>query len=145
MRKIEMGEKGRYDEIAIAVHITRGMLRVFRAREMTERLHIHFDKITSRSDGALVGETEIRARDCEREVGCCEIRAHVDLFMRTCSRPPGGPIVLVVRNQSHYTSCMCPCMYVYMYAYTHTYTYMIASNYRLIYRLMRTNYWSTGS
>lgn len=52
------------------------------AWEMTERLHIHFDKTTSRSDGAFVEEMEIRTRGCEREVGCCEIQAHVDLFVR---------------------------------------------------------------
>lgn len=122
-----MGEKERYDEIAIAVHITHGILRVFRAREITERLHIHFDKTTSRSDGALVGETEIRARDCEREVGCCEIQAHVDLFMCTCLHPTRWLIVLVARNQSHYTFRTCA---LYTCAHIHAYAHIIVSSYQ---------------
>lgn len=137
-----MGEKERYDEIAIAVHITHGMLRVFRAREMTERLHIHFDKTTSRSDGALVGETEIRARDCEREVGCCEIRAHVDLFVCTCLHPTRWLIVFVARNQSHYTFRTCACVYVCSHTCLRTHNRIQLP---AIYRLMRINYRSTGS
>lgn len=93
------------------------MLRVFRTREMTERLHIHFDKTTSRSDGALVGETEIRARDCEREVGCCEIRAHVDLFARTCLHP-----TLVAdssRCAKSVSLLLSACVHVYAYTHTH--------------------------
>lgn len=51
-------ETGR-DKIAIAVRITRSVLR---PRWMTERLHIYFDKTMSRSDGHdAAEETEIRA------------------------------------------------------------------------------------
>lgn len=127
-RKIEVRETERYDEIVIAVYITRGILHVLRAREMTERLHIHFDKTTSRSDGALVEETEIRATGCEREVGCCAIQAHVDLFACTCLRPSGGLIVLAVRK-----SVSLYFLYVCVRArtqYTHIHAYIIVSSYR---------------
>lgn len=78
MRKIEMKERER-DEIVIAVHITRGILGAW---EMTERLHIHFDKTTSRSDGALE-ETEIRARE---ELAKEKLDAAKFKRMSTCSR-----------------------------------------------------------
>lgn len=49
---------------------------VYFMREMTEWLHIRFNKTTSRSDAALVDETEIRARS---RSWMLEIQAHVGL------------------------------------------------------------------
>jgi len=48
---------------------------VYFVREMTEWLHIRFNKTTSRSYAALVDETEIRARSRS----WMEIQAHVGL------------------------------------------------------------------
>lgn len=60
---------------------------VYSVRGMTEWLHIRFNKTTSRSDAALVDETEIRARP---RSWMLEIQAHVGLVRTYVLRSPGS-------------------------------------------------------